>query len=332
MKILFIDNRVRSHNSELHVDFIRFMHDKGFCEILPYGDNLRATFPNAIRVKENEVADQLDRILAKHKPDAILTYNKNGSGYASSLDNVGLYRWIEEALSEVNIPKFHITVDYCRTGYREEQAKWFEDLGYTGAIFRTKDSLNYPCSVESLWLPFSVDAAFYQRFNKKGYLSKRKKVAFLGHSFARPKLYSDRIAAINALSSKNLLSTSRVAKASGQTQIIIGDSYHRFMSKHMFGLTCGGNGYSMTAKYFQIPALRSMLVCADAAGLEVFPEDTYIKYSVENIEKLCTDVEYYIKNKKEAMEKSMVLTRHVIENHNHMVRAAQLMSFIKKHL
>ena len=57
-----------------------------------------------------------------------------------------------------------------------------------------------------------------------------------------------------------------------------------------------------------------------------------IKYSVENIEKLCTDVEYYIKNKKEAMEKSMVLTRHVIENHNHMVRAAQLMSFIKKHL
>jgi spore maturation protein CgeB len=111
--------------------------------------------------------------------------------------------------------------------------------------------------------------------------------------------------------------------------MIIGGGYQKFLAKHMFGLACGGTCNYMTAKYFQIPALRSMLVCSDTNGLDLFPEETYIKYSADNVEKLCADVEYYIRNKREAKEKAAVLTNHVLKNHNHRVRAEQLMSFIR---
>jgi len=333
MKILYIDMRGPSHNAELHVDFIKFMHDKNFCEILPYGDRLKAIFPNTIRVEKHRVAKQLGEILLKHKPDAILTYNRNGSGYEDLLDNVNLYKWAEEALSKISIPKFHITTDYCRSGYREEQAKWFEDLGYTAAIFRHRESLKYPCKIESFWLPFSVDASLYSKFNKISYSSKRRQVSFLGTAFQNPDLYANRIAAINALSKKGLLSTSKtVDKITGQTQMIIGDGYQRFLSKYMFGLACGGTCNYMTAKYFQIPASRSMLVCSDTNGLDLFPEGTYIKYSIENIDKLCSEVEYYIKNIGEAKWRVKTLANHVLKNHNHRVRATQLISFIEKFL
>jgi len=333
MKILYIDTRSPGHNAELHVDFIKFMHDKGFCEILPYGNRLRSKFSNAISINEHRVSGQLDEILLKHKPDAILTYNKNGSSYKDLRDNISLYKWVEEALSNIDVPKFHVTTDYCRSGYREEQSKWFEDLGYTAAIFRHRESLKYPCGIESFWLPFSVDASLYAKFNKMNYFAKRQKVSFLGTALQNPSLYRNRVAAINALEESGLLATSRVVdKVTGYTQMIIGVGYQRFLSKHMFGLTCGGTCNYMTAKHFQIPAARSMLICSDTNGLDLFPEDTYIKYSAENVDKLCSDVEYYIKNRKEAKEKTMILTNHVLRNHNHRVRAEQFISFLKAHL
>jgi hypothetical protein len=48
MKILYIDAQRPSHNAELHIDFIKFMQDKGFCDILPYGNTLGKKFSNAI--------------------------------------------------------------------------------------------------------------------------------------------------------------------------------------------------------------------------------------------------------------------------------------------
>jgi hypothetical protein len=333
MKVLYIDTRLPGHNAELHVDFIKFMHEKGFCKIIPYGNNLRSRFSGSIKIKQADVSRQFDRILSSYNPDAILTYNKNGSGYDSQRDNISLYQWLEEPLSKASLPKFHITTDYCRSGYREEQANWFGYMGYSAAIFRTQESLQYPCSVDTFCLPFSVDSAFYSKFNKTNYLSKKRKVAFLGTANQNPFLYSGRIAAIKALEEKRLLSSSKIIdKEKGIRQMIIGNGYHRFLSKHMFGLTCGGTCNYMTAKYFQIPALRSMLICTDTIGLDMFPDETYIKYSAENIEKLINDVEYYLSNKKEAEEKAMVLTNHVLKNHNHKVRSKQLVSFMKKYL
>ena len=330
MKILYIDTRVPSHNQELHVNFIKYLHDKNFCEIIPFGNYLYGHFDNPISRTNENVSLQLDRALTKHKPDAILTYNKNGSDYLNKRDNVQFYSWIEDALSSVDIAKFHVTTDYCRSGFVPDQAKWFEDMGYTAAIFRHRASLEYPCPVDKFFLPFSIDAHYYAKFSNKIYLKKNKKVAFLGTSFASPKLYSKRISAIKCLKKHNLLDTSKSVDSSGQTQIILGKAYHEFLSDHMFSLTCGGTCNYLTAKYFQIPALQSMLVCSDTDGLDLFPENTYIKYSEENIEKLYEDVLYHIRNKTETKDKTMELYRHVITNHNHKVRGLQFVDYMKK--
>ena len=331
MRILYIDTRNPGHNAELHVDFIKFMQERGFCEIIPYGNNLDKKFSDSIRIKSGNVSYQLDNILFKHKPDIILTYNKNGSGYEDKRDNVSFYKWIEDALSKIDIPKVHITTDYCRSGYREEQAKWFEDIGYTAAIFRHKESLKYPCGIESYWLPFSVDSKMYSKYNKKNFARRKRKVAFLGTAFQNPELYAHRVSAINALEEKGLLATSKtLKKGSKVTQIITGAGYHKFLSNHMFGLACGGTCNYMTAKYFQIPALRSMLVCSNTNGLELFPKDSYIKYSGDDPEKLCLDIEYFLKNRTEAKERAKVLSDHVLRNHNHAVRSEQFVSYLKK--
>ena len=84
----------------------------------------------------------------------------------------------------------------------------------------------------------------------------------------------------------------------------------------------------MTAKYFQIPALGAMLVCTDTNGLDMFPEDTYISYSKDNIEKLHSDIMYHIKNKKETLDKVNTLTNYVLKNHNHKIRSFELISII----
>lgn len=332
MRVLYIDNSVRSHNAELHEDFVKFMDEKKICNIIPYGKNLGATFSNAISPKDDSISTQMDQILLRYKPDAILTYNKNGSSYSDLRDNINLYKWVEEEIAKINLPKFHITTDYCRSGFRAEQAKWFEDLGYTAAIFRHRESLRYPCEIESFWLPFSVNASLYSKANKRRYLSRKKKVAFLGTAFQYEDLYANRVAAIRALKKADLMAMSRVVnKKTGQTQMILGDGYQKFLSKHMFGLTCGGTCNYMTAKYFQIPALGSMLICSDTNGLDMFPKDTYIKYSIENIDRLCSEVEYYTKNRREAEERAVALSRYVLRNHNNKIRANELVSFMKSH-
>ena len=39
-----------------------------------------------------------------------------------------------------------------------------------------------------------------------------------------------------------------------------------------------------------------MLVCADTVGLEDLPIDTYIKYDINNLDKLINDVEFHLNN------------------------------------
>ena len=332
MKILYIDTRAPGHNSELHIDFIKFMHQKKFCKILPYGSGIRQVFPNAINIDKNNVLRQLEGILLKHKPDAILTYNRNGSAYDDCLDNIGLYRWVEEALAKISIPKFHVTTDYCRTGYKKEQAGWFEDLGYTAAIFRHRESLKHPCKVDSYWLPFSVDANLYAKANNTAYFRRKKAVSFIGTAFQDRELYKNRIAAINALQERDFLSTSKLVSSTGYGQMLGAKGYREFLTKHMFGLTCGGSCNYMTAKYFQIPAAGALLVCSNTNGLDLFPEDTYIKYSINNIDRLCADVEYFIKNRKEARGRALLLSNYVLKNHNHKIRTKELLAFMKKYI
>ena len=275
MRVLYIDNRRYGHNADLHIDFISFLHKKKYDTIIPYGDNLGRYFNNAIRINHKNVSKQLNNILVKHKPHYILTYNCNGSSYEVGLDNISLYKWVSAALSKVDIPKFHITTDYCRPGFREDQAKWFEYVGYSAGIFRHKESLKYPLGIDKVWLPFSVDANLYKKYALKDINKKQENVGFIGT--AAGELYANRMSAINFLEKKKMLKITKILnKKKFKRQMLFGSKYIKFISNSMFGLTCGGTCDYFTAKYLQIPAAYSMLVCSNTNGLEMFPKDTYI--------------------------------------------------------
>jgi len=331
VRILYIDNRKYGHNADLHIDFISFLHKKKYDIITPYGNNLGKHFNNAIRINRKNVSKQLNDILIKYKPQAILTYNCNGSGYEVGLDNVALYKWVSDALSKIDIPKFHITTDYCRPGFRKDQAEWFEYVGYSAGIFRHKESLKYPLGIDKVWLPFSVDADLYRRNVLKDIGKKQEKVGFIGHAYGG--LYANRISAINFLRKKKMLKiTSILDEKKFKRQMLFGSKYVRFITKNMFGLTCGGTCDYFTAKYLQIPAAYSMLVCSDTNGLEMFPKDTYILFNRHNLEDMHNKILLSINNKKETREKIDILHKFVINKHDHHKRARDLRKIIRKYL
>ena len=75
-----------------------------------------------------------------------------------------------------------------------------------------------------------------------------------------------------------------------------------------------------------------MLICSDTIGLEIFPEDLYIKYSINNLEKMIDSIEYYNNNYNEYKERTLSLSSFVIKNHNNKKRGTQLLSIIEDYL
>lgn len=332
-KILYIDNRQYGHNADLHIEFIRAMDNGVDFDIVGYGNYLPKYIKKTYKVpiksnirkynlhddidikKSNEV---LQSILKIQKPDLILTYNSNGSSYEVELDNIGLYSWVSEALSKVDIPKYHITTDYCRSGFREDQAKWFEYVGYSAAIFRHKESLKHPLSIPKYWLPFSFDAKKYSKNIITNIAKKNKKVGFIGAAQnASVDLYHQRIKAMNFLNKNSLLQVTSSQLKSGGRKVLVGDDYVKFITSNLFGLTCGGSCNFFVAKYIQIPAACSLLVCSSTGGLETFPRDSYILYDVNNLPKLLEDILFHIKNLSLTGDKISLLKNYVFKTHSH---------------
>lgn len=336
MRVLYIDNRAYGHNIDLHIDFISYLSKKKYMDIIPYGKYMNKYLPESISPNMGNVKAQLDSIVKKKKPDLILTYNCNGSSYEIGADNVQRYRWVEDFIKNIDLPKFHVTTDYCRSGFRQDQADWFSYMGYSASLFRHKVSLNLPIEVDKYWLPFSVDEKLYKKHSIKDISKKSSNVGFIGASYNSSRdLYRNRIAAIKFLTKKSFIEQPKmVNRHKFLRQILLREEYVKFLTKNLFGLTCGGTCNYMTAKYFQIPAANSMLVCTDTVGLEIFPKETYISYSSDkdSLANMLSKVKYYLKNKKEAEFKIKILNNYVLKEHSHKKRANGLLKLFKEYV
>jgi len=333
IKLLYIDNRKYGHNRDIHVDFIDSLNKNKIFTVVGFGSGLYNLSFKYYKPNNSNINNHFFNIIKKEKPDAILTYNRNGSSYASGGDNISLYNWIADALKKVDLPKFHITTDYCRSGFRQEQADWFKDLNYSASIFRQKVSLNHPIDTDSYWLPFSVDSNLYKKYSNNNFNLKSQKVGFIGSAGdISKKLYKHRVAAIDFLLKKDMLSTTKVLDSNFKRKMLFKKDYVNFLSSHRFGLTCGGTCNFFTAKYFQIPAAKSMLICTDTVGLDIFPEELYIKYSNTNLEEMFDLILYYNENRKEYLEKVMALNSFVLKNHNNHKRGRELRDIIRRYI
>lgn len=333
MRILYIDNRNYSHNADIHIDFFVYMGAKKYHQIIPYGKYLNRFF-NQAQTPGKKPVQELEALVQKHRPDCIITYNCNGSSYEVKLDNPNLYQWCEEFLIKTSIPKFHFTTDYCRNGFRQEQADWFKKLNYTAAFFRHKVSLEHAIEIPAYWVPFSVDRSLYEKNAVTNLKKKELKVGFVGaaHNSAKD-LYSNRIAAIDYLLGKHQLNITKIIDSKKfERKILHGADYVKFLTKNLFGLTCGGTCNFMTAKYFQIPAAASMLIGTNTKGLEIFPKETFIIYDKENLDEMYREIKYYENNLGDAKKKIFELQNYVLENHSHHQRILEFTKIIKSHI
>ena len=322
MNILYIDNRRYTYNASIHVDFFSSLQSKvGVVGLGDYlGDKLAKSYSSEANIPS---------ILSRHKIDAIVSYNSGSNDRAKM-------SWVADRISKIDIPKFHITTDYCRRGFSKGQADWFNEVGYCHAFFRHKVSLKHPLNISKSWLPFSFDRGKYDKLSIKKVNYKLNKVAFAGAAhFSSKSLYSKRIAAIDYLGGQKLIVQPPMKTDSKGRMVrsrVVGEKYIKFYTENLFGLTCGGTCNFFVAKYIQIPAMHCMLICASTVGLEDYPVDTYIEYEVGNLDKLKRDIKYHIKNKSETREKIMILNSHVNKKHTHCQRGKEFVSLIKKYL
>lgn len=320
MNILYIDNKRHTYNASIHVDFFSSLQSKvGVVGLGDYlGDKLAKSYSSEANIPS---------ILRRHKIDAIVSYN-SGSNDRAKLS------WVADRISKIDIPKFHITTDYCRNGFSKRQADWFSEVGYCHVFFRHKVSLKHPLNISKSWLPFSFDRKKYDKFSIKKVNQKINKVAFAGAGIRSSRsLYSKRIAAIDYLEKQKLIVQPPMKRGSTVARRrVVGEKYVKFYTENLFGLTCGGTCNFFVAKYIQIPAMHCMLICANTVGLEDYPVDTYIEYEVGNLDKLKRDIEYHIKNKSETRDKIMRLNSHVNKKHTNHQRGKEFVNLIKKYL
>jgi hypothetical protein len=316
MKILYLDDKKHGYNSNIHLDFFSWMQKKH--EIIGVGTYLGDKLKRSYCPSEKNIKKQINRIIKKEQPDFVITYNA-GSNNAFRL------KWLNEVLPQIDLPKFHISTDYCRNRFEPNQAKWFEKMGFAASLFRHKVSLKHPLNIDKYWFPFSINTEEYQANINKNISNKVKKVAFVGAYKKSKGLYKKRVAAIDFLRQNNFLNES--------VDRIIGLDFIQFWSENMFGLTCSGVCNYFVAKHIQIPAAYSMLVCdGTAPGIETFPEDTYITYNADNIKELKPKILYHINNPKITKKKIDILHKHVLRNHSHSQRERELVKIVKKYL
>jgi hypothetical protein len=314
IKIIFLnDYRFYDYNSSIHVGFLSKMQEK--YDILEVGEN-SGHFKSH---QEKVGVDDFNGVFQTFKPDFFLTYNSNGSTYGKR--NFERFSWLNDIYRHFDVRKIHITTDHCRDAIEDCQNEWFEKMGITCALFRHQNYDQKKIKIPCVWLPFSVDKDLALK-NNVPFRSKRNKISFVGSK--EHCSYEPRRKALEFLKGKGL-----IVEPDGK---IINDEYFNYLSKHIFGLTCGSTKRFFTAKYIEILASGAFLICSDTDGLEIIPDEYYIKYNHNNMSEFYEKYLSLVKDKKKLRDKTKSSRDFVLTKHCHKKRISQFDKIIKRYL
>lgn len=313
LKIMFInDCEYYKYNSSIHIGFIAWLQNK--YSVLEYGRNSEL-FKFSIK---HTSFKEYKNVYNSYSPDVILTYNSNGS--TEGKKNKDRMKWAKKLLEYASCLKIHITTDHCQKGYDEEQIEWFSNYPIDIALFRHKSFEKYSVGIESHWFPFSVDRELYIQ-NNVPFKYKIKKVGFAG-TYGNS-IYPGRNAAIEFLNTKKLLNI--------EPKKMIGADYIKSLSSNIANLTCGGKCRYFTAKYIEILAAGSFLLCTDTDGLDIIPNKYYFKYDIEQIENL-KNIFYNVLSMPNLEDLLKESQNYALVKHSHKKRYLQLNSIIKNRI
>jgi hypothetical protein len=306
MKILILSQDSEfNYNKRLHGDFLRL---------------LKKTH-GAVIADHSMTYEEFKSLYETVKPDVFITYNSNGS----SKGKRNYERFIKQEckIKYAKCKKFHITTDFLREGEDQKDISWFSEMGYDQAIFRHKSSLNYDVGIDTFWLPFSINRRLFLDNSDKAFSRRSKSLSFCG-SYSSKSVYPLRNRAIEVFLRHKKLNISK--------KRLIDHDYVRFLSGSMISLTCGGKCRYFTAKYLEILASGSFMICGETDGLEMLPEGSYFSFDENNIaESLSKAYEIFAcPNKFEPIVKDA--KNYVLVKHNNEKRARQFLKNMEKYL
>jgi hypothetical protein len=309
--MLFINNHdFYDYNSNIHLGFVVSLNK--YFNIIEIGNSSGLFKKSILEFSERS----LRKACRRFKPKVLLTYNSNGS--SKGKENYNRFAFIKNVYKDLNVIKAHITTDHCREGDVFLQRKWFEELGIDIAFFRHKNFKQHPVISDSYWLPFSVDESLFRR-NSFSFDEKKNKVVFLGTT--KGSVYKKRRKAISFLRNKGNIDDYKNLK-------IMGKDYVKTLSQYNFGLACGGTCNFFTAKYLEILAAGTFLYCSDTDGLEIIPDEYYIKYDSENMAVSYSRIKNLRLNLKHLKNTTDSAKEFVFRNHSNEVRGEFLLEKI----
>ena len=107
MKIIFFDERKYSYNRIIHIDAISKLD--GVSNLITVGNYINSK--NNIKINDS---NELKDIVKSVKPDCLITYNP-------ASNNVYRFDHIKNIITDIKCVKIHISTDYCRSGFKQEQ-------------------------------------------------------------------------------------------------------------------------------------------------------------------------------------------------------------------
>jgi hypothetical protein len=318
LKLIFIDLREYTYNRISHFDPILSMEK--MIDLVTIGPNLGASKNYFEKTSKNIIS-----IIKKEKPDCILTYNmisKNTNGM----------RHLTEVIKNIDIPKFHISVDYGRDFLEDDYLKeymWFKTCGYSAVFFKYISSYNLKCPIKKYHLPHSISVEKWKAADKN---KKENKIAFAGTLGKLPKLaalYKKRNMAVNYFCKKNML----VNQGLISNKRLTGADYRNFLGSHAFGITCSSECNFLLAKHIEIPASGAVLITdGTAEGISYLPKDSFITYDINNMEESEEKILGLMSDIVKAKNFSEKLKTFVYENCDHSIRYSFLINKILENI
>jgi len=284
-----------------------------YCDLTLYGPGYKIF--NDFNSNRN-IIDIIKYIYGEGKPDVIIMWDIEGSGWAgnfTNLDKIDCLKvfWTVDTHNDA-VPK---SLDYLKnakinlilTTYDKAQ-----ESRYT-QIFQT---LNVPIE----FYPFSVDPNMFKPMN----IPKKYDIAVIGNMSSS--YYPIRNKAHEALKNAGYRYHHPFIKQ------YVREEFARHINECKICVTCSGSFKGLVQKYYEVTACGTLLMadrCMDLEEQHFIPGHNFVEINSGNIYE---KVKYYLSHPEELEIIANNGRESILKYHTHDIRARELVEILKKHM
>lgn len=284
-----------------------------YCDLKLYGPGYKIFDDMGF---SRDISYVINCIYDGEKPDVIIIWDKEGSGWAGDFTNIENYDCLKVLWSvDIHNDAVPKTLDYIRkTGvnlilmtYDKKQ------ITDSSKIFKT---LGIPIE----FYPFSIDPEMFKPMN----LEKKYDVSLIGN------MSSSYYPLRNEFHRKLL--GNEFSYHHPDLGIYVRDGFARHINESKICVTGSSSYKYLVQKYYEVTACGTLLMAdlpMDAEYQHFIPEYNFIEVSPSNI---LSKAKYYLENEEEANRIADNGRKTILQYHTHDIRGRDLMEILKKYV